>query len=442
MTLAGRAVFVTVVAWSMVGAAVYSACFAGTDVIIRGVTVYGMDREELFPVIVRDTVATGRKSALNNGYITIQFDVHAAAPPLLKIRFLHCNRDWLPDGNFFIQEENYNTSFFLDYRTAPNGVEGYTYRYINRFPDADGIVRFTYSGNWIFRIMDKEETAVFAEGRFLVVDDFSPTTVTVTNGYLTENESPLNQIHKVSVSVKLTDEVEGYYHTTVDVYQNRRLYNPYRIDAFDRDPYTTVEGFASGSRIFSISSILPGNEYRTLDLSNATRYPNRSTVRPVDGVDQHRRFLRAAPDRNGVPVLNKFTGIHSDYLDVMFRLRLTDSDRMIATRGGRGIFLAGPFNDWFPQSRDMLEYSGQEEALVARQFLRRGIYDYQYVTGLWDEERQEVIEQDWVEIEGNDWRTSNIYTAFVYYNDPRFGGFDRIVGYASSASKPGLPGSH
>lgn len=438
MTLTGRAVFVTVVAMSVTGVAADTVGRAGTEVIVRGVTVYGMDREDLFPVIVRDTsIRDG-----NHGYITIQFDVHAAGVPLLKIRFLHCNRDWIPDKNLFVQDEHYSSSFFLDYRTAPDGVKGYTHRYINRFPDADGIVRFTYSGNWIFRIMDRDETAVFAEGRFLVVDNFLPTTITVANGYWTENDSPLNQIHKVSVNVTLGDEVDGYYQTTVDVYQNRRLYNPYRIDAYDRNPYTSVEGFASGSRQFSASNILPGNEYRVLDLGNATRYPNRETVRPVDGVDHHRRFVHAAPDRNGVPVLNRFTGIHSDYLDVMFRLRLTDSDMMMATRGGRGIFLAGPFNDWSPRSEDQLAYSRQEDALVVHRVLRRGIYDYQYITGQWDRERQAVTGQDWVGIEGNDWRTSNLYSAFVYYNDPRFGGFDRIVGYAAGQNTPGFPGSH
>lgn len=422
--------------------AVSVVSFAQSQVEVRGVSVYGMSNEAMFPVIVRDTLTRDGKPAMAESYITVQFDILAAHPPSLKIRFLHCDRNWAPDENLFVQDEHFNTSFNLEYRVSPGGVEGYKYRYVNRFPDAGGVVRFTYSGNWLFRIMDRNETTVFAEGRFFVVDNFTPTTLSVANDYLTANESPLNQIHRVTVAATLADETEGYFYTTIDVYQNRRLYNPYRIDAYDSDPYTTVEGFASGSRTFIIRNILPGNEYRTLDLSNATRYPNRMTVRLVEGVDQHRRFLRAAPDRNGIPQLNRFTGINSDYLTVMFRLQLTEADRERATRNDRGVYLVGPFNDWFPYSDDVLEYSAQEDLFIVYKTMRRGIYDYQYITGAWNEGLQEVVEQDWVELEGNDWRTSNIYSAFVYYNDPRFGGFDRIVGYATGASSPALPGSH
>jgi hypothetical protein len=62
--------------------------------------------------------------------------------------------------------------------------------------------------------------------------------------------------------------------------------------------------------------------------------------------------------------------------------------------------------------------------LVAR--LRRGTYDYQYV----------LNDNDWITLEGNDWRTVNVYTALMYYHDPQFGGFDRIL-LAAQAKSPG-----
>lgn len=411
-------------------------------VLVRGLSVYAMDNETNPPIIVRDTVLINGKAVVQNQYLTIQFDVVASDPPWLKILFLHCDRDWVPDNNLFVQDENHNTSFSLDFRTSPGGVSHYQYRYVNRFPDEDGIVQFNYSGNWIFRIMDKAEKQVYGEGRFFVVDQISSTVVVVENDYQPDKPSPFNQVNKVQVTVALPDEVYGTYYTTVDLYQNRRFYNPYRIDVNDRDPYTFVAGMNTGKRVFSRSDISPGNEYRTLDLSNATRYPNGALVRPVGGVDQQRSLWRTGSDRNGIAVLNRFSGSNSDYLDVLFRLQLTDSERRLATKNNCQIFLVSPHNEWSPQQSDALVFDDDENAFIVRKLLRRGIYDYQYVTGIWDPASEKTIDQDWLAIEGNDWRTSSTYTGLVYYDDPRFGGFTRIVGYGIGVSNTTRPRTH
>jgi hypothetical protein len=410
--------------------------------VVRGLTVYGMDNEESFPVIIRDSVDQDGKPVKSKRHITIQFDVLAAEPPNLKIRFFHCSRDWKPDQNLFVQDANHNTSFHLDYHTAPNGVVYYAYRYVNHFPDKDDAVRFDYSGNWIFKVLDNNEKTVYGEGCFIVVDNIARTKIDIANEYSTEKESPFNQMNKVNVIVKLPDEIDGYYYTTVDIYQNRRLTHPYRIDANDRDSYTVVEGYNTGTRTFSISNIQPGNEHRVLDITNVTRYPNNALVRRVEGADQQRILWRTGEDRNGTARLNIVSGRNSDYLEVLFRLDLTEKALESATRGGRGIYVVGPFNDWEPEKQDRLESDATEKSMVVRELLRRGIYDYQYVTGIWDETSQHVTDQDWVVLEGNDWRTTNIYYACVYFNDQRFGGFDRIVGYGVGLSNPVVPGSH
>ncbi|MBX2991411.1 MAG: DUF5103 domain-containing protein [Bacteroidetes bacterium] len=410
--------------------------------VLRGLSVYAGNDEANPPIVLRKNLDREGRPAGKYGHITIQFDVLASEPPDLKIRFQHCNRDWVVDDNLFVNNINYNTSFSLKFVTSPGGVQGYTYRYVNTFPDADDAVRFEYSGNWIFKIMNKSETIVFAHGRFFVVDDLVPTAVAVTNEYFTESASPYNQIHTVAARVTLPDEADAYFFTTVDVYQNRRFYHPYRIDTWDRNRYTHVEGINTGERVFKIMNIMPGNEYRVLDLGNVTRYPNNSLVRPVDGADQMRLFWRTGSDRNGTATLNNYTGLNSDYLEVLFRLDMTLSDYRSLTSGGRSIYLVGPFNFWNPAGDDKLMWDENERSYVVKKLLRRGIYDYQYLTGTWDARTQEVANQDWLAIEGNDWRTTNTYTVFVYFNDPRFGGFDRIVGLGRGSSSQQLPGSH
>lgn len=412
------------------------------EVVVRGFHLYGMDSERNFPVIVRDSVDSEGKPVRSRQYLTVQFDVQADHPPDLRLRFIHCDRNWAPSRSVFLQDETHNTSFALDYRTAPNGVRWYQYRFVNRFPDPEGVVRFDYSGKWSVVLMDKAETRVFADAKFLVADRIVAPRLSITNEYMAEAPSPWNQVNQVAVSFRLPQEIDGYYYTTVDIFQNRRLSHPYRVDANDRDRYTKVEGYNTGTRTFTVMNIQPGNDYRTLDLSDATRYPNGTLVRKVEGADQMRVLWRTGPDRNGTADMNRFHGIQSDYLELLFRLDLTPTDYFSLTRGGRQIYVAGPFNQWNPAPEDQLQYDDSEHSYVVKKLLRRGIYDYQYITGVPDPRTELVTDQDWIALEGNDWRTSNQYSAVIYFNDPRFGGFDRIVGFAQGRSVTVPPGSH
>lgn len=394
---------------------------------IRGLRVYGGTDELQPPIIFRaDSMVEGQRKPANN-VITIDFDVDVSPPPNLRIKFWHCNRDWRIDDNIFLVDFTHNQSSLLNFTPAPNGIEHYKYHYCNQFPDEQGIVRFGFSGNWIFQILDAETKEIYAEGRFMVVEPLAEVSMGVTNDYLTEASFPYYMIHKVAVSVNISETLYREYVTTADVYQNWRFYDPYRIDVNDRDPYTFVEGINSLKKKFIISNVFPGNEYRRLDLSNITFYPRSQLVKLVQGNDLSRYLHQGDPDMDGGGIVNQFTGLESDYLEVMFRLDLP-------TRLNRDIFVVGAFNGWHPTLDDRLRYDDTLQLYYGYKWIRRGIYDYQYVTGMWDSEHGRAIDQDWLELEGNDWRTEDIYSAVIYYNDPRFGGFDRIIGFARGSS--------
>ena len=65
--------------------------------------------------------------------------------------------------------------------------------------------------------------------------------------------------------------------------------------------------------------------------------------------------------------------------------------------------------------------------------LKRGIYDYQYVVA--DVMDGEISDTDWLILEGNTWVNTKEYDIFLYYNDPDFGGYERIIGYSRITSK-------
>ncbi|MBI3580439.1 MAG: hypothetical protein HY089_13625, partial [Ignavibacteriales bacterium] len=171
---------------------------------------------------------------------------------------------------------------------------------------------------------------------------------------------------------------------------------------------------------FIIDNLPPGNEYRRIDLQDINFYPLGQQLRARDGADVSRFLFKSAGDNNGLSV---FSGgnRYADYLKFQFEL-------LVDGNADDSVFVVGDFNGWRPSPQSLMRFDTKKNRFVWRTSLRRGIYDYQYVRA----------NNDWISIEGNDWRTVNVYTAFIYYYDTHLGGFDRILGYAQRLSPGGV----
>ena len=105
-------------------------------------------------------------------------------------------------------------------------------------------------------------------------------------------------------------------------------------------------------------------------------------------------------------------------MNVTFKIRPPDNNL-------QSIFLVGAFNQWqILPDYQMKNIGGVYTKTIS---LKRGIYDYQYVAA--DIIRDKIENPDWLVLEGNFWETSNVYYIFLYYNDPNYGGYDRIIGF-------------
>jgi hypothetical protein len=392
-----------------------------------GLRVYAFDDEYLPPIVTMSQK------------ITIEFDVAAFHPPDIQIIFVHASKDWVADKNAFLNDESHNKSQQLQFTVAPSGVHHYAYHYKNFFPDDRGIVRFPYSGNYLFSVIDKgSNTIVLGGARFIVVENSIDASMRVENKYYSEQTAPFNQMHYITVNVNVPAEenqpTEGrIYHPnvkTIDIIQNWELFNPFRIDVEDKNPDTFVEEYYRPNKKFKIRNVPPGNEYRRLDIGSVRFYPNEHPVRLKEGADLSRYQWQGKIDANGAAKLRPFTGANSDYLDVMFRLELPSPNE-------KSIFLVGAFNQWEPSTEYKMELDSLGKMYTLHKWIRRGVYDYQYVVGNVDPSTGNVIDQDWLVLEGNDWRTISRYTAIVYYHDERFGGFDRVAGSATAKSPGG-----
>jgi hypothetical protein len=398
------------------------ATFSISQVEIYGLRTYANDDEYHPPIISKSE------------YITIEFDVTTSQPPNVEIIFRHASKDWKIDENLFVNDPPKIRATTLFYSTAPNGVYHYTYRYKNSFPNSKNFVEFVYSGNYIYTIVNHDDgDKILASGKFIVAEALATTTMVIENKYHPNYNSPLNEMNFISVTVAIPQDNLGTNNAiihsdvrTVDIIKNWDFDHTNRIDVDDNSAETFVENYYKPTKTFWKRDIPSGNEYRRLDLSSTSFYPNNKLVILKENPDVSRYQWQGKPDANGASKLKPFTGANSDYLEVEMRLRLTDQPQ-------KKIFLVGAFSDWMVLPEFEMKRDSATQLFKMGIWLRRGVYDYQYVLGDIDSEGN-VINQEWLTLEGNDWRTVNWYTALVYYYDRQFGGFDRVIGYVRGKS--------
>ena len=397
---------------------------------IRGLHVYGGDDERSLPVVVSvDTARSAAETALPT-YITIRFDVLEEYPPDLKIHFQHCDKDWNIDTDYFVRDDFFTSTRQLFYLQAPAGTRQYLWRFQNSFPSADHpFIRFQYSGNWIFDIVDnKDDKIIYASGRFVVVENRVRCGLEIRNDYWTEYSAPLNKVHHLRCHVAIPDGVFADFVRTVDFYKNHDLFHPYRVDSYDWKSNTFVEGIGMREKTFSYRNVLPGNGYRLFDFLRPQEYPSDHTVMRFGGPDFTRYMYPT--DYNayfGSGETAPPNDRDADYLCVRFEL----AHPLIENRD---VFVAGIFNNWDPQPPDRMYRDEESGNYILYRWLFRGAYDYQYVVGIYDDEKGFVIDQDWTMLEGNAWEARNLYWVVVYYDDDQFGGVDRAAGFALSVS--------
>src|SRR5690606_23461362 len=107
------------------------------------------------------------------------------------------------------------------------------------------------------------------------------------------------------------------------------------------------------------------------------------------------------------------------YLNVQFSIKPASSPN-------GNIYIAGAFNNWKVEHEYKLSESSGLYSLTLP--LKRGIYDYQYVIAQ-ETYDGEIYDTDWIQLEGNNWAATNEFTVLLYYNDPDFGGYNRVIGY-------------
>jgi hypothetical protein len=384
---------------------------------IKSVRINGMAKAE-FPMVL-----------LDSSPVTISFDVDGETPGNYRVKIFHCDKDWNVTQSSFINDDfrNHSTGQ-IPFEIAPAGVKYYRWTYSFTIPGVPGIEHLPQSGNYKIELWDQDRNELLADGKIFAAENINDAPLTIFNRYLQSEISPQNQVNKAILSFTLPpprmDDPSPLYANfvkTVDVYRNREIEMPHRIDADNRTANTFIDGIGTNTLKFMIDNLLPGNEYRRIDLFNTDLFPPYSIMRLRDGADMSRWQWQGAKDWNGTSSL--VTGNpYADYVQFQFELGRPEEN------ANEKVYVVGDFNGWKIDEKWWLQYDNGTKQYKLLTWLRRGAYDYQYV----------LNGNDWIALEGNDWRTVNVYTALVYYHDVRYGGFDRILLAAQKESSGGM----
>jgi len=382
------------------------------DFVVKSLNIYTTESPTSLPVLA------------NDNKLVIEFDVQGDFIPNMNMVFRFCDKGWTPTKNVFLLNSQYSTFYFLDFEELPiMVVDDARYHHKSSYPDDRGQVQFPFSGKWRFYVTDTQDTSiVYATGKFFVVQNDVELGVRVKRDELEDKSYwPVELAKAINVTTDfyLSDEFHPSFVDKIEIVDNQRTYYPIVIDRKINTLFRYFKWDANRSFTFTARDIPTGNEFRQVDIRDHRKFVGKDLKAQLDGLEYSRFFLNPLKkDLNGGKIYSDYKNEFSTYHNVTFSIRPPDE-----VTGS--IFLVGAFNDWRLSTEYKMNESGGMNSITIS--LKRGIYDYQYVVA--DLSDGEIINPDWLVLEGNTWLNTKEYDIFLYYNEQDKGGYERIIGY-------------
>jgi hypothetical protein len=382
------------------------------EFVIKSLNVYTSDNLTSLPVLKGDNK------------LVIEFDVQGEYIPNMNIVFRFCDKGWTPTKNVFLLNSQYSTYYFLDFEELPiMVVDDARYHHKSTYPDVRDQVQFPFSGKWRFYLTDTQDSSiVYGTGKFFVVNDDVDLAVRVKRDEL-EDQSywPVELAKAINVTTDfyLPDDFHPSFVDRIEIVDNQRLYYPVVIDRKTNTLFRFYKWDANRSFTFTARDIPAGNEFRQVDIRDKNLFIGKDVRAQLDGLEYSRFFLNPLnKDLSGGKIYSNYKDEFSTYLNVTFSIRPPEENFS-------NIFLVGAFNNWKLSLDYKMNESGGVYSITVP--LKRGIYDYQYVAA--EINKGEIVNPDWLVLEGNTWVNSKEYDVFLYYNEQDKGPYERIIGY-------------
>ncbi|MBK7106178.1 MAG: DUF5103 domain-containing protein [Ignavibacteriae bacterium] len=383
---------------------------SASEPIIKSLKVYVNENQHSLPVL-----KLGTKDKLN-----IYFEVESEEIPSFAIHFQACNKNWETYDNLLLQGTSDNALFNVNVERLPNTTDGANYFVNETFPNNN--VNFNISGNWIFYITDSyDKETIYEFGKFFIVENIVELKTDIQNwrreGKISSNNE-LDRVLNLKTSFVIPDSLDPFRVDFVNIIKNYEINFSQMLEKNSFQENKNYEWDGSKSFTFITRDLEPGKEYRQVNLNDHNKYQHPQTRAHFDGIEYSRFYKLGEKDLNGSFSLMQKNNQYADYIIATFEFSPPDPI-------DEDIFIVGSFTNWEVLPWYKLNYAKNNYKISLE--LKRGIYDYQFVTGNIDDDKVENI--DWRIFEGNFWETNNKYSIFLYYKSPLFGEYDQIIGY-------------
>lgn len=382
------------------------------ELIVKSLNVYTSNNEIALPVFTGDNK------------LVIEFDVQSEFTPNMNVVFRFCDKGWSPTQNIFLLNPSYSTAYFLQFDDLPVTVtEDANYHHKSTYPDDRDQVRFPFSGKWRFYLTDTQDSSiVYATGKFYVINNQVDMDIVIKRDELSDkNYWPVELAKRFSLTSDfyLPEEFYPAFVDRIEIIDNQRIDYPVEVNRTMNTLFRFYKWDANRRFAFTARDIPAGKVFRQVDIRDPDLYSGRDVPAHIDGIEYSRFFLDYPyNDLNGGKIYENYRDAYSTYHNVTFSIRPPDD-----VYGD--IFLVGAFNNWIVSpDYQLFNEDGIFSTIV---YLKRGIFDYQYVVG--EIENGQVVNADWLILEGNTWRNRKEFDVFLYYNEQDKGGYERIIGY-------------
>lgn len=376
---------------------------------IKTVQLYpniGNPRDYLQPSIV----------PLEHQMLQLEFDDIQDNRNSYYVKLIHCNFDWtkstLADLDFL---ENYNENPITDYTFSINTHARYIhYRY--------QVPPVKWPGNYLLIVYrDGEVSDLILSKRFMVYANqvvIIKDTQFAGSGTLQRGKQQFNFDVEYG-SMEIINPMDNVH---VVMRQNYRWDNA----KFNPTPNNVNEAvhrleyrFFDTAQQFDGGNEFRWADFRSLQAPGANTSKINKLVKPYElylATDAPRtdQFYAQYPDLNGNYLIENLdvgdAPLTGNYLYVNFLLKIPEATEPV--------YVVGAFNNYQRTDENKMHYNSAG-FYESRQFIKQGLYNYQYVT---DSKKENTS------LEGNHFETENFYEVFVY-SRPFRPNADLLVGY-------------
>ncbi|NJB84075.1 type IX secretion system plug protein [Wenyingzhuangia aestuarii] len=360
-----------------------------------------------------------------NSTLTFSFDDITGNQEEYYYLITHCEVDWTPSDlpiSYYI--DGFNNLQINNFENSFGTLQNYTHYSFN-IPNDD--TRITKSGNYLFQILDINETIV-CERRITFYEEKTAVSIKISE---TRDLANFNKKQAISLVIYTNNINVNYPNQEIKtfIYQNgdRQLRTPFLKPTFTSNntytyrPTDETEFYAGNEfYYFDNNEILKNSRfvartYREDNHYHSILFPNKSRANSIYTYN---------PDINGSFVFRTFnsenTDTESDYSKVHFSL--VNNNEF----SNEDIYVYGAFNNYQFTEENKLKLDPTETYLTTDLFLKQGFYNYDY-----------VIKSDGIDrhtISGSFYETENNYECLVYFQ-PINSIYYQVVGYGIANSK-------